>query len=297
VLPTAVTGNTYNANNEIVQWNGTAYTYNADGDLTSNGTSTYTWNDQNQLTGISGASTASLSYNPFGQQVSATVGSTATSYLYDGINSDDNVVQEQSGGSPTANLLTGAPGQIFQLTTPSGTNSSLLTSRLGTTMALASPGGAITTSYSYTPSGAVTASGASSPNTFEFDATQNTGPGPYAMGERTYNPSTGAFMSQDPTGFNSGTDLYQFTNDDPVDFNDPTGCGSDRDFCVSTGTLVGALALTAAALLVIAFLPEAALAALALGDIGLGVDLGAEEHGQPGEVEPEDQDDHAREGP
>jgi RHS repeat-associated protein len=281
VLPTAVTGNTYNANNEISKWNGTAYTYNADGDLTSNGTSTYSWNDQNQLTGVSGAATASFSYNPFGQQVSSTVGSTATSYLYDGINSDDNIVQEQSGGSATANLLTGAPGQIFQFTTPSGTNSSLLTSRLGSTMALASSAGAITTSYSYTPSGAVTASGASSPNTFEFDATQNTGSGLYSMGERSYNPSTGTFMSQDPTGFNSGTDLYQFTNDDPIDFNDPTGCGSERDFCVSSGTLAGALALTGLFLIgfgLFGLLAPAALAALALGDVlgilGLGIGTG-----------------------
>jgi len=234
-----------------------------------------------EITGISGGATASYTYDPFGQQATATVGSTTTSYLYDGINSDDNVVQEQSGGSPTANLLTGAPGQIFQFTTPSGTNSSLLTSRLGTTMALASSAGAITTSYSYTPSGAVTASGASSPNTFEYDATQNTGTGLYAMGERSYNPSTGTFMSQDPTGFNSGTDLYQFTNDDPIDFNDPTGCGSDRDFCVSTGTLLGALALTGLFLvgfLAFSFIAPVAFAALALGDflgiLGLGIGTG-----------------------
>jgi RHS repeat-associated protein len=279
VLPTAVTGNTYNADNEIAKWNGTAYTYNADGDLTSNGTSTYTWNDQNQLTGISGGTTASFTYNPFGQQATATVGSTATSYLYDGINSDDNVVQEQSAGTPTANLLTGSPGQIFQLTTPSGTNSSLLTSQLGTTMALASSAGAITTSYSYTPSGSVTASGASSPNTFEFDATQNIGTGLYSMGERSYNPSTGTFMSQDPTGFNSGTDLYQFTNDDPIDFNDPTGCGAEREFCVASMTGLVAVGVTALIFLGIAiFAPEAFIAGLVLGDYlgiaGLGLALG-----------------------
>ena len=70
-------------------------------------------------------------YNPFGQQATATIGGTATSYLYDGTAWTSNVVQEQSAGTPTANLLTGAPGQVFQLTTPSGTNSSLLTGRLG----------------------------------------------------------------------------------------------------------------------------------------------------------------------
>jgi YD repeat-containing protein len=126
-LPAAVSSNTYNADNELTDANGAAYTYNADGDLTSTGTSTYTWNDQNQLTGISGATTAALTYNPFGQQATATNGGTTTSYLYEGTAWNSNVLQEQVSGTPTANLLTGATGQIFQFTTPSGTNSSLLT--------------------------------------------------------------------------------------------------------------------------------------------------------------------------
>jgi RHS repeat-associated protein len=92
-------------------------------------------------------------------------------------------------------------------------------------MALASSAGAITTNYTYNPAGLVTASGATSPSTFEYDATQNTGVGLYLMGARYYNPATGTFISQDPISFAGGTtDLYQFVNDDPVDLNDPTGC-------------------------------------------------------------------------
>ncbi len=46
------------------------------------------------------------------------------------------------------------------------------------------------------------------------------------MGARYYNPATGTFISQDPTGFNSGTtDLYGYANEDPVNQSDPTGCG------------------------------------------------------------------------
>src|SRR5205807_3126641 len=121
---------------------------------------------------------------------------TTTSYLYDGTAIDANVLQEQAAGTPTANLLTGGPGQLFQFTTPSGTNSSLLTGPLGSTIALASSTGAITTSYSYTPHGAVTPSGATSPNTFQFNATQNDGTGLYLMGARYYNPAAGTFISQ-----------------------------------------------------------------------------------------------------
>jgi RHS repeat-associated protein len=231
-LPAAVSSNTYNADNELTSANGTSYSYNADGDLTSTGTSTYAWNAQNQLTGISGATTAAFTYNPFGQQATVTIGGTATSYLYDGIASDSNVVQEQSGGTPTANLLTGAPGQLFQFTTPSGTNDSLLTSPLGSTIALAGSTGAISTSYSYTPGGVATASGASSPNTFEFNATQNNRTGLYLMGARYYDPATGTFISQDPTGFTNGsTNLYGYAGNDPVNHGDPTGCGAKSFNC------------------------------------------------------------------
>ncbi len=230
-LPAAVTSNTYNADNELTSSGGTADTYNNDGDRTADGTSAYTWNAQGQLTAISGAATAAFTYNPFGQQISATVGGKATSYLYDGTAWNASVVQEQSAGKPTANLLTGAPGQIFQLTTPSGTNSSLLANPLGSTIALANSSGTITTSYSYDPNGAATTTGASSPNTFEFNATQNHGTGLYLMGARYYDPATGTFISQDPTGFHGGiTDLYSYANNDPINQSDPTGC----DDCAGT---------------------------------------------------------------
>ena len=225
-LPALVTGNTYNADNELTATGANAYTYDKDGNLKTAGANTYSWNAQGELTAIAGGTTASFKYNPFGQQVSSTIGSTSTSYLYDGTAWNSNVVQELSGTTPTENLLTGRAGQIFQLTTPSGTNSSFLTNPLGSTLALASASDVLTTNYTYTPGGAVSVTGSSSPNNFEYNATQNDGTGLYLMGARYYNPSTGTFVSQDPTGFNGGTtDLYSYAHNDPIDFNDPTGCG------------------------------------------------------------------------
>ena len=49
-----------------------------------------------------------------------------------------------------------------------------------------------------TPDGTVTTTGATSPNTFEFNATQNDGTGLYLMGARYYNPATGTLHQPGP---------------------------------------------------------------------------------------------------
>jgi RHS repeat-associated protein len=223
VEPAAITRSTYNADNELVARDGTTYTYNGDGNLTSDGTNTYSWNDRGQLSSIAGSSSASFVYDPFGRTQSATGGGSTTSDLYDGLN----VVEELSGGTPTADLLTGGLDQVLQLTTASGVSSSVLADQLGSTIGLANASGSIATRYSYTPSGIVSVSGASSPNTFEFAGTQNEGTGLYPIGARYYSPSLGQFVSQDPSGFNGGTtDLYQYAYDNPVNAVDPLGLGN-----------------------------------------------------------------------
>jgi RHS repeat-associated protein len=236
-LPAAVT-NTYNADNELTTSGTTTFAYDADGNRTSNGTNTYAWNAQGELKSIAGGTTASFTYDPFGRRATSTTGGSTTSYLYDGYS----VVQKLSGTTPTQNLLTGpaqiqpttpppnpgpdnVPGQLLQVSPVGGTASSVLTNPLGSVLALADPTGALTTNYTYSPSGSVTASGATSTNTFAFDGTQNDGTGVYSMGNRYYDPSTGTFLSQDPIGLRGGsTNFYQFASNDPLTISDPTGC-------------------------------------------------------------------------
>lgn len=138
---------------------------------------------------------------------------------------------------------------------------------LGSTVALASSAGAISTSYSYTPGGVATATGAPSPNTFEFNATQNEGTGLYLMGARYYDPATGTFISPDPTGFASGTNLYAYANNDPVNHSDPTGCSLARDNCLNRanfwGIAIGALVGAALILAIAAAFPVVTLSFLA----------------------------------
>src|SRR5207248_3181002 len=68
-------------------------------------TKTYVWNARNQLTTVKTGTTttASYAYDAFGRRTGTTLGGSATTLL----NAGDTVVQEQQGGTPTANRLPG----------------------------------------------------------------------------------------------------------------------------------------------------------------------------------------------
>jgi RHS repeat-associated protein len=219
-LPQVLTSTTYDAANQLTKREGKSFSYDADGNLTADASNKYIWDARGQLTSISGGSTASFGYDPFGRRSSKTLGGTTTKPLYDG----PNVVQESVGGKVTADLLTGPdPDQLFSRTTSSGT-SSYLTDVLGSTNALANSSGEVKTSYTYDPFGGVTKTGEASDNPFQFTGRENDGTGLQYNRARYYSPLMGRFISQDPAGFQgSGANLYWYANGNPVDFTDPSG--------------------------------------------------------------------------
>jgi len=219
-LPKVVESAKYNAGNELTEREGKELEYDGNGNLISDGSSKYSWNARNQLTQISGATTASFGYDPFGRRESKTLGGTTTDLLYDG----PNVVQESVEGSVTANLLTGLEmDQLFSRSTKSGTDS-YLTDRLGSVIGLANGSGEVETTYTYDPFGSATEAGKASDNPHQFTGRENDGTGLQYNRARYYSPADGRFISQDPAGFEgSGSNLYWYANGDPVDFTDPSG--------------------------------------------------------------------------
>jgi len=224
-VPQAASPATYNVNNQLTNWKGTNLTYDANGNLTNDGTNTYTWNARNQLAAISGGVAASFQYDPFGRRVSKTIGG-ITQYLYDGANP----VQEISGTTASANLLTGGVDEYFQRTDPAGARS-FLTDALGSTLALADSTGTLQTTYTFEPFGNTSVTGTATTNSFAYTGRELDATGLYFYRARYYNPQSQRFISEDPIEFGGGdVNLYGYLGQDPADDIDPLGLFGLDDF-------------------------------------------------------------------
>jgi RHS repeat-associated protein len=236
------------ATHRLIGWSGNTFSYDPNGNLASDGLTSYTWNARNQLIGLSGGASATFAYDAFGRRQSKTVGGTSTNFLSDGVN----LVQELSGTTPTANLLTGVGiDEIFTRTDGSGTRT-MLVDALGSTLELADASGTLQTHYSYEPFGATTTSGATNTNAAQFTGRENDGTGLYAYRARYYSPQLQRFVAEDPLGFGGGLNVYAYVDNRPADLVDPSGLSAylycEQIPSTRGGGPVGAaaLALTAA---------------------------------------------------
>jgi RHS repeat-associated protein len=217
-IPAALTGATYDAANRIVTWGGTGFSYDSNGNLTSDGFTSYTWNARDQLVGLSGGTSASFAYDAYGRRRGKTIAE-STQFLYDGLNP----VQELSGGTPTANVLTGLRvDERFTRSDATGV-SVHLTDALGSSIALTDGSGTPATEYSYEPYGGLLVSGSASTNTFGFTGREMDGTELYYYRARYYSPTLARFLSEDPIGFKGGWNLFAYVGDNPVVYRDPTG--------------------------------------------------------------------------
>jgi RHS repeat-associated protein len=223
-LPQPVASATYDAANQQLTFGGQTFTYDPNGNLTSDGTNTYTWEARDRLVAINGASVAaSFSYDGVGRRQGKTVNATATQFLYDGLNP----IQELTGTTPVVNFLTGLGiDEYFTRTDATGAGY-FLTDALGSTVAWADGTGSVPTTYIYEPFGATTVSGAATGNPFDYTGREDDGTGLKYYRARYYHPRRQRFISEDPIGFEGGTNLYAYTANNPTTFTDVLGLRVD----------------------------------------------------------------------
>jgi RHS repeat-associated protein len=219
-LPQTVNSATYNAANHQTAFGSLTLTYDLNGNLTGDGTNSYSWNARDQLVSISGGTTAGFSYDAFGRRTTKTLGSTTTTYLYDG----ENIAQELSGTTPVANLLNGGIDEVFTRSESSGTLA-FLADGLGSTLGLSNSSGSLQTEYTYEPFGKTSATGGGSTNSSQYAGRENDGAtGLHYYRARYYSPALQRFISEDPIGFAGGdTNLYVYVFNSPTNYTDPSG--------------------------------------------------------------------------
>ena len=231
-LPAAVSSASYNQDNQLTQWGSTTLTYDLNGNMTNDGTNTYTWNARNQLASINSGTTASFLYDAFNRRQTKTIFGNSTSFLYDRINP----VQELSGATVTANLVTGlAVDEIFSRTDSAGARY-FVSDALRSTLALTDSTGTAETQYTYEPFGSTTVSGASTGSSYQYTGRENDGTGLYYYRARYYSPSFARFVREDPIRLAGGAaNFYQYVFSDPLNFRDPTGkdLGSQNQFSIA----------------------------------------------------------------
>jgi len=219
-LPTAVASATYNAGNQITNWGGTSFTYDNNGNLTNDGSKTYTWNARNQLTALSGGASANFTYDGFGRRRAKTVSGTTTGFLYD----DLNAVQELTGGSPLANIVSGLDLDEWFIRTDNAGARLFLADALGSTVALTDGSGTVQTEYTYEPFGKAAIGGSTTANTFSYTGREVDGTGLYYYRTRYLDPTLQRFIGEDLLGFDGeDTNLYAYVGNAPADWYDPLG--------------------------------------------------------------------------
>src|SRR5579864_8956332 len=167
--------------------------------MLSHGTNTFSWNARNQVASLN---SVSLQYDGFGRR---TKNLQNTSFLFDGVNA----VQELSGLTPTANLISGGIDEIFTRGDSTGAFTPLKDA-LGSTIALVDATGNLVTQYAYDPFGNTTVSGAGNSNAFQYTGRENEGNGLYFYRARYYSPLLGRFINEDPIGLGGGLNTYSY---------------------------------------------------------------------------------------
>jgi|SRR5579875_1214397 len=134
-------------------------------------------------------------------------------------------------------------GEVLALTDPSGNNLVPLHDALGSTMGLVNNSGQVQNSYGYSAFGTQSQSGTPYYYPYLYTGHEWSDMGgvsqQYYTWARPYSPGLHRFIAPDPAGFaGSGTNLFAYVGDDPIDLTDPTGL-SGSGFITWVGVVHG----------------------------------------------------------
>ena len=207
---------TANALNQYTAVGAVTPSYDANGNLTGDGTFTYGYDAENRLMSASGAgNTASYAYDAQGRRKLKTVNGTTTVSVTDAGNRE---VLEYDGASGA--ILRwyayglGPNGVLNQMNVAASTRATFIPDLQGSIIATLDSSSGALSKRGYQPYGA----SASAAGTFAYTG-QRIDPetnGLYYYRARMYAPAWGRFLQPDPIGYSSGSNLYAYVGNDPL---------------------------------------------------------------------------------
>ncbi len=219
---------TNNSSNELTSTSTASYTYDYNGNtltsVTGSNTTTYAWDFENRLSSVTlpgTGGTVSFKYDPFGRRIYKSSSSGTSVYVYD----LQNLIEETNSSGAVVARYT----QAVKIDEPlamlrSGTTSYYQADGLGSITSLSNAAGALAQTYTFDSFGKQTGSSGSVVNPFQFTGREwDTETNLQFSRARYYDPNTGKFISEDPTGFRAGNNFYQYVFNDPLNSIDPLG--------------------------------------------------------------------------
>jgi RHS repeat-associated protein len=177
---------------------------------------------------VPGTGTVTFKYDPFGRRIQKSGPLGATNYIYDRMNSLEEV---DNAGNVLAKYAHGAVVDEDLAMLRNGTASYYNQDGLGSVTSLGSSNGTLAQTYAFDSFGKLTASTGTLTNPFQYTGREfDSETGIYYYRARYFDPSAGRFLSQDPIGFSGGVNHYAYTRNSPVVLRDSYGYQG----CVST---------------------------------------------------------------
>ncbi|WP_458208671.1 RHS repeat domain-containing protein [Haladaptatus sp. NG-SE-30] len=217
----------YSQIEEISTGGKTSFTFDANGNLKGDERHRLFFDSNNRLVRVEDVDTETTLVEFFhdarGRRILERESGNSTQLIYD----RENLIAEYRNGQISAQYVhRDGVDQPLQIATE-GTERWYHADLVGSIRILTDESGDVVASYSYTPFGEMAASSTGGNyNPLRFTARRlDETLGTYDFRARQYTPLLGRFIQRDPNGMVDGTNLYNYSDNNPLTYADPTGTG------------------------------------------------------------------------